>query len=175
MSRSMMNQVIAAIIFAIVGMVAISAISSYIMQPKEAAAPAPTPAPTPTAEETPPASTDDLTVAVREADAEDGQRNAASKCKGCHSFDKGGPNKVGPNLWEVVGKSKATAVGYIYSDPMKAKGGTWSLADLDAFLTKPVDFVPGTRMSYVGLRNPEDRAALIAYLHSLSDTPFPLP
>lgn len=96
------------------------------------------------------------------------------KCKACHSTDQGGANRVGPNLWDVVGRAKGGADGFKYSDAMKSKGGDWTPADLAAFLTKPKAFLPGTKMGFSGLKKPGDRAAVIAYLNSLSAQPKPL-
>ena len=108
------------------------------------------------------------------ADAGDGKK-AFRKCKACHTADKGGAHKVGPNLWDVVGRAKAGAQGYRFSGVLAGLGGTWSFADLDAFLAKPKAFAPGTKMSFNGVRKAAERAAVIAYLRSLSDSPKPLP
>ena len=97
------------------------------------------------------------------------------KCKACHSTAKGGKNKVGPNLWDVVGRAKAGVPGFKYSGALKGLGGEWTYKDLDAFLTKPKRFAKGTKMSFAGLKKPKDRANLIIYLRSLSDSPKPLP
>lgn len=99
----------------------------------------------------------------------------SKKCAACHSFDKGGPNKVGPNLWDVVGRTVASHEGYSYSSALSDLGGQWSYERLNAFLTKPKDFAPGTKMGFAGLKDAQDRANLIAYLRSLSDDPKPLP
>jgi cytochrome c len=105
----------------------------------------------------------------------DGGKKAFKKCKSCHSTEKGGKNKVGPNLWGIVGKAKASGAGYKYSGALKGLGGNWSYKDLDAFLTKPKAFAKGTKMTFAGVKSPADRAALLAYLRSLSGSPQPLP
>jgi cytochrome c len=100
---------------------------------------------------------------------------SAKKCSACHTFTKGGPNRIGPNLYGVVGRPKASEAGFTYSDAMKKKGGNWSIDDLSEFLTSPRTFVPGTKMTFVGLPKGSERADVIAYLNSLSDNPAPLP
>jgi cytochrome c len=89
------------------------------------------------------------------------------KCQACHSGKKGGPNKVGPNLWGVVGRPKASHEGFNYSKAMKAKGGNWTLTDLATFVHKPKAFVPGTKMLFPGVSDPSDEADLLAYLNTL--------
>ncbi len=108
------------------------------------------------------------------ADAGDGKK-IFKKYKACHTADKGGAHKVGPNLWDVVGRAKAGAGGYKFSGVLAGLGGAWTFADLDAFLAKPKAFAPGTKMTFNGVKKAADRAAVIAYLHSLSDSPKPLP
>ena len=105
----------------------------------------------------------------------DGGKKAFKKCKSCHSTAKGGKNKVGPNLWGVVGKAKASAAGFKYSGALKGLGGNWTFQDLDAFLTKPKAFAKGTKMTFAGVKKPADRAALLIFLRSLSYSPQPLP
>jgi cytochrome c len=96
-------------------------------------------------------------------------------CGACHNFQKGGPNGIGPNLYGIVGRARASAPGFDYSDAMKAKGGEWTIDDLNKFLTSPKEFVPGTKMTFAGLPRGNQRADVIAYLNSLSDNPKPLP
>jgi cytochrome c len=96
-------------------------------------------------------------------------------CQACHTLDKGGPNRVGPNLWGVVGRKRASVPGYDYSSAMKAKGGTWTFDELNKFLAGPQKYIPGTKMTFAGVSNDKQRADLIAYLRTQSDNPLPLP
>lgn len=101
--------------------------------------------------------------------------NAAKKCAACHTFGKGEPNRVGPNLFGVVGRPKGTEGGFDYSPALKGKGGNWTVEDLSAFLANPKGFAPGTKMSFAGLPRGSERADVIAFLNSKSDNPQPLP
>lgn len=103
---------------------------------------------------------DDL---MASADPAQGEK-VAKVCAACHTFDKGGANKVGPNIAGVVGRARASAPGFAYSDAMKGKGGAWDVASLNEFLFSPKAFVPGTKMVFAGLKKPEDRAALIKWM-----------
>lgn len=111
----------------------------------------------------------------------DAGKTVFRQCTACHTPDKGGANRVGPNLYDIIGNKLAHAGGYSYSNAMKAaaeKGGdegTWTYEHLNAFLANPKAVVPGTKMTFAGLRKPEDRANVIAYLRTLSDSPKPLP
>ncbi|MFD0388940.1 c-type cytochrome [Tistrella bauzanensis] len=113
-------------------------------------------------------------MALASADPKAGAKVFA-RCTACHDDSKGGPNKVGPELWSVVGRPIASADGFAYSAALQGLGGEWTFDKLDHFLTKPSDFAPGTKMSFAGLSKVEDRAAVIAYLNSQSDNPQPLP
>jgi len=91
------------------------------------------------------------------------------RCVACHTVDKGGTNGIGPNLHGVVGRAVAAHPGFSYSGAMKAKGGNWDEAALDAYLTDPMRNVPGTRMAFAGVKDPADRKALILYLEAQSN------
>ncbi len=99
----------------------------------------------------------------------------AKKGAACHNFQEGAGNKVGPDLYGIVGRDVASAPGFAYSKAMTAKGGAWTALDLNAFLTNPKAAVPGTAMAFAGLGKDTERADLIAYLNSLSHSPKPLP
>lgn len=108
------------------------------------------------------------------ANAEAGLK-AAKPCLACHTFDQGGPNKVGPNLYEVVNRDVGKHEGFAYSPAMAAFGGKWDFERLDTYLTNPKGVVPGTKMAFAGIKKPDDRANLIMYLRSLAAAPAPLP
>ena len=108
------------------------------------------------------------------ASTEKGQATA-KQCAACHTFEKGGPNRVGPNLWGIVGRAKASEAGFNYSAAMKAKGGSWTFGELYAFLANPRGVVPGTNMTFAGLSRGQQRAYVTDFLNKQSDSPQPMP
>lgn len=116
----------------------------------------------------------DLGTLLASADADAGKARA-QLCVSCHDLKQGGPNRIGPNLWGVVGRPVATHAGFAYSPAMKGHGGNWSYESLFDFLASPAREVPGTKMSFAGLRRAEDRAALIKYLATLGNGAPPPP
>ena len=134
------------------------------------------PAEQPAAPEQPPAQTETSVAATAPAaaapaagDAAKGETFAA-RCKACHTFEKGGPNKVGPHLFGVVGRPIASVAEFSYSDAMKAFGDggkVWDAATIDTYLADPKGTIPGNKMAFPGVKNEGDRANLIAYLSTL--------
>ena len=121
-----------------------------------------------------PAPIEEIGPLLAAASPEAGQKTF-KKCKVCHTIDKDGANKVGPNLWNVVGAHRAKRDGFKYSDALAGLGGNWGYEELNAFLSKPKAYAPGTKMAFAGIKKASDRAAVIAYLRGLSDAPAALP
>jgi cytochrome c len=116
-----------------------------------------------------------LGTLLAKADAAKGQATAKA-CGACHVFDKGGANKVGPHLWDIVQRPIGSAENFAYSEGFKAMNGkVWGYDELNAWLKAPKEYIKGTKMAYAGISKDQDRANLIAYLASLSDSPKPFP
>ena len=140
----------------------------------EPAAPAPAAAPAPVAPAAPAGGGGDLAARLAGGDAAAGVAIMV-RCRACHTLDAGGARRVGPNLWDIVGKDKGVSEGFPYSDALLAAGGTWTFADLDGYLTAPRDFLPGTKMTFPGVPSATDRANLLLSLRALSENSAPLP
>ena len=115
----------------------------------------------------------DIMALLASANASEGEK-VFKKCASCHSISKGGKNKIGPALWGVIGRQAGMLTDYKYSKSLIAYGKKWSFQEIDGFLTKPKEWVPGTKMAFAGLKNEKDRASLILYMNSQSDQPLPV-
>lgn len=122
-----------------------------------------------------PAADEPITVRLAKADPAKGEK-AIGACKACHTFEKGGANKIGPHLFDVYGRAKAGVDGFAYSAAMKGKSSEkWEAEQLDGFLKNPKAYIPGTIMAFAGMGKPDTRADVVAYLNTLADAPKPLP
>ncbi|HJR83621.1 MAG TPA: cytochrome c family protein [Sphingomicrobium sp.] len=97
------------------------------------------------------------------------------KCTACHNADQGGANALGPNLWDVLGEPIGKGKGFPFSPALSGVGGNWNWDNMSEWLKSPKKFAPGTKMTFAGLSNPQDRANVIAFLNTHSDSPLPLP
>ena len=109
-----------------------------------------------------------ITPLLASANAQNGEQIARRLCASCHTFNEGGRNGVGPNLYGVVGAQHAHAAGFNYSPALKGKQGPWTYEDLNAWLANPRAYAPGNRMAFAGISNAQQRADVIAYLRSIS-------
>ena len=176
-----MNKVIGAVLASVLFILAIKMIvipvvfyvpppakPGYIVQGVEEATTS-TAAKAPAEEATP-----DWGTVLPRADAAQGQQ-VAQRCAQCHDWSKGGPDKIGPNLWGVVGRARGSKPGYAYSSAMSSSHDPWTLDKLFVYLKSPASLVPGTKMTFAGLRSAQDRINLLAYLRTQSDSPLPIP
>tara|TARA_B100000989_G_scaffold298368_1_gene287330 strand:- start:19326 stop:19868 length:543 start_codon:yes stop_codon:yes gene_type:complete len=116
----------------------------------------------------------DIAALMAQADLAHGEK-VFKKCSACHSIKSGGGNKIGPALYNVVGRKVAAIKDYKYSKALVNYERNWSFEELNGFLIKPQKWIKGTKMAYAGLRKEKDRASVILYLNKFSDTPIPLP
>jgi cytochrome c len=105
----------------------------------------------------------------------DGGKDTFKRCLQCHTPEKSGPNRVGPNLWGIVGRKSGTHAGFPYSDAMKAHSVDWSWSELATYLHDPRAAIPGNKMAFAGIKDNAELADLLAYLRTLADSPPPLP
>lgn len=174
-----MNKIIASILVAAIVAMISSIIANALVRPKmltrnvyEIAGAAPTESKGPAA--TAPAAPEPVGPLLASASIDAGS-HVAQKCVPCHTFDRGGGTRVGPNLYDIVGTEIAQdRGGFSFSDALRAKKGRWTPEALNEWLADPAAFAKGTRMTFAGLPSSQDRANIIAYLNSLSDNPKPL-
>lgn len=170
------NKILGAIFFTLLCVVALNIVSGSIFAPHMPEKPGfaiAVPEHAAAAEAEPEAEAP-ITTLLASASVEKGE-TAVKKCHACHTFTKGGPNKVGPNLWGIVGRHRAVEPGFNYSSAMKDKGGNWTIEELNLFIKNPKGDIPGTAMGFAGVSREKERADILAYLNSLSDHPAPLP
>jgi cytochrome c len=116
----------------------------------------------------------DIAALMAQGDVVSGEK-IFKKCAACHSIDKGGINKIGPALYNVVGRKVGGLDNYKYSKTLVSYDKEWTFEELNGFLKKPATYLRGTKMSYAGLRKETDRASIIKYLNQSGDNPKPLP
>jgi cytochrome c len=153
-------------------------VSNVVVSPEELAKPAisvPAEATEASSGPAPAAELPPISPKLASANVEHGKELFKRDCSTCHTIDKGGANKVGPNQWNLVGRKKGAEPGFSYSSAMEKKGGTWTYEDLNHMIFKPQSFVKGTKMAFAGLPKEQDRADVIAYLRTMNDNPPPLP
>jgi len=174
-----MNKIIVSIVFAVILIVGINKIADsifYVEKPEKSAyqIASTTTASSITTSETNSEDSEggNIMALFASASAAEGAK-VFSKCKACHSIAKDGGNKIGPALWGILGRKAGSLKDYKYSKAMNAYGKSWTFEEMDGFLTKPKEWVKGTKMSYAGLKNAKDRAALILYMNENTDNPLP--
>ena len=177
-----LNKIIGAILGTLLFVMGVGFLAEAIYEPAHGGGPGyelpePTTADTGTGDtDAPVAAPIDIGTLLASADAKAGE-GAAKKCQACHDFTKGGPNKTGPNLYGIVGEKIADVPGFAFSDALKAHASeTWTYENLNTWLISPKAYAPGTKMTYAGDKDDKDRANIIAYLSTLTDsTPVPFP
>ena len=172
-----MNKIIVSVVLAIILVLGINKIADlifYVQNPEKSAyqvANVTTVANTTTSETS--SESGNIMALFASTSAADGAK-VFKKCAACHSVAQGGANKIGPALWNVLGRKAGSVPGYKYSKAMLAHEKSWSFEEMDGFLTKPKDWIKGTKMSFAGLKNAKDRAAVILYMNENTDNPLPL-
>ena len=175
-----MNKIIVSIVFAIILVLGINKVTDiifYVEKPEKSAyqvANVDTDSNTTSAEISSVSSEPgDIMALFASTNAAEGAK-IFKKCAACHSIAEGGANKIGPALWGVLGRPAGSVPGYKYSKAMAAYGKDWSFKEMNGFLIKPKDWIKGTKMAFAGLKNAEDRAAVILYMNENSSNPLQL-
>tara|TARA_B100001123_G_C14681925_1_gene777820 strand:- start:87 stop:614 length:528 start_codon:yes stop_codon:yes gene_type:complete len=173
-----MNKIIVSIVFALVLILGINKITDlifYVEKPEKSAYQVATvTTSTSTSAETSSKSTEseNIMALFASTNSADGAK-VFKKCAACHSIAQGGSNKIGPALWGVLGRKAGSVPGYKYSKAMAAYEKAWSFDEMNGFLLKPKEWIKGTKMSFAGLKNAKDRAAVILYMNENTDSPLP--
>ena len=172
------NKIAGAVLSTLLVVMSLNMVSGIVFAPKKPAVPGfDLPSDEPTTAAAGPAAAAEEPIAVRLAKADPARgEKAIGACKACHTFEKGGANKVGPHLFDVYGRNEGSVAGFGYSAAMKGRADkTWDADALDHFLKSPKAYVPGTIMAFAGIAKPDTRADVVAYLNTLADAPKPLP
>lgn len=171
------NMVIASILVAGIAFMLTKFIAEAVISPGELAKPAFMVAETtaPATAAATPAGVPDIIPLLAKANVKKGEQFVADVCAACHNYTKGGGAKIGPDLYDVVDRPRASVKGFNYSDAVKKLGGEWTFHDLNLWLDDPQAVAPGTRMTYAGIKDTNTRADVIAFLRTLSPNPVPLP
>jgi cytochrome c len=171
-----LNKILGAVLGTCMGVLALNITAGAIFSPEKPAKPGYEIAvpDKPGDKSTEPPKEEPIAVLLASADIKRGEASH-KKCISCHTFEKGGPNRIGPNLWGTVGRPVASVSGFNYSAALKGMGGEWTFERLSEFLTSPKGMVAGTNMAFAGIPRGRERADLIAYLNAQSDNPLPLP
>jgi len=175
-----MNKIIVSVVLAIILVLGINKITDiifYVEKPEKSAyqvASISSDADTTSAEESSVSSESGNIMALfASASAAEGAK-VFKKCAACHSIAEGGANKIGPALWGVIGRKSGSVANYKYSKALAAHSKNWSFEEMNGFLIKPKEWIKGTKMSFAGLKNAKDRAAVILYMNENSSNPLPI-
>ena len=175
-----MNKIIVSIVFAVILILGINKVANvifYVEKPEKSAyqVASVTTVASNTSTETASTSSEagNIMALFASTSATDGAK-VFKKCAACHSIAEGGANKIGPALWGVLGRKVGSVADYKYSKALVAYGKNWSFEEMNGFLIKPKDWIKGTKMSFAGLKNAKDRAAVILYMNENSNSPLPL-
>ena len=173
------NKIAGAALSTLLVVMSLNMVAGIVFAPKKPAVPGydlPQPEATAGAGAAPaPVADEPIAVRLAKADVARGEK-AVGACKACHTFEKGGANKIGPHLFDVYERAEGSVAGFNYSAAMKGRNDkNWDAEALDHFLKNPKAYVPGTIMAYAGMSRPDTRADVVAYLNTLADAPKPLP
>ncbi|MDC0059595.1 cytochrome c family protein [Pelagibacteraceae bacterium] len=171
-----MNKIIVSIIFAVILVLGINKIADvifYVEKPEKSAYQVASITSASSTTTSKSSDSENIMALFASTSAADGKK-IFKKCAACHSINKDGGNKIGPALWGVLGRKAASVSNYKYSKAMTAFKKSWTAEEMDGFLLKPKDWIKGTKMSFAGLKNGIDRAAVILYMNENTNNPLPL-